>query len=111
MVSPLETSRISEQAAEEGIVVSLAASPMYRERPGSAFDAATLQDVAETIEFIKVTQPKEWAKLSKQFPGEEAGVLATQLATLLQRRGTLEVVRNGVAFNGGTYQGYDLARL
>lgn len=100
MVSPLETSRVSEQAAEEGIVASLAASPMYRERPGSAFDAATLQDVAETIEFIKVTQPKEWAKLSKQFPGEEAGVLATQLATLLQRRGTLEVVRNGVAFNG-----------
>ena len=49
MVSPLETSRISEQAAEEGIVASLAASPMYRERPGSAFDAATLLDVAETI--------------------------------------------------------------
>ncbi len=45
-------------------------------------------------------KPKEWAKLSKQFPGEEAEALATHLTTLLQKRGTLEVLRNGVSFNG-----------
>ena len=53
MATPLETSRISELAAEEGIVASLVASPLYRERPGSAFDGATLLDVAETATFIR----------------------------------------------------------
>jgi type I restriction enzyme R subunit len=100
MASVIETSRISEQDAEEDIAAILAASPMYRERPGTAFDASTLLDVAETVAFIKETQPKEWAKLSKQFPGREAEELTDNLNTLLQRRSTLDVVRNGVAFDG-----------
>ena len=100
MTSDLETSQISERAAEEGIVASLAKSPFYRERPGSAFDAATLLDVAETRAFIMATQPKEWAKLGKQFPNEEETALAGYLTTLIQKRGTLEVLRNGVSFNG-----------
>lgn len=96
----LETSRISERAAEEGIVACLAASPLYRERPAEAFDAIALLDVAETAAFIQASQPKEWAKLAKQFPGGEQQALASQLTTLIQRRGTLEVLRNGVSFNG-----------
>ncbi|RJP93881.1 MAG: type I restriction endonuclease subunit R [Desulfobacteraceae bacterium] len=100
MTSDLETSQISERAAEEGIVESLVASPFYSERHSSAFDAATLLDVAETRAFIMATQPKEWAKLGKQFPGEEETALAGYLTTLIQKRGTLEVLRNGVSFNG-----------
>ena len=45
----------------------------------SAFDAATLLDVAETTAFIKATQPMQWAKLSKQFAGEEDTALAGHL--------------------------------
>jgi type I restriction enzyme, R subunit len=100
MTSDLETSKISERAAEEGLVASLAASPFYRERHSSAFDAATLLDVAETRAFIMATQPKEWAKLGKQFPAEEETALAGYLTSLIQKRGTLEVLRNGVSFNG-----------
>ncbi|MDD2337202.1 MAG: DEAD/DEAH box helicase family protein [Geobacteraceae bacterium] len=100
MKKHLETSNVSEQAAEEGIVASLAISTMYRERQNTAFDATALLDIAETTAFIQATQPKEWAKLSKQFPGGEQEALAAQLTTLLQKRGTLEVLRNGVSFNG-----------
>lgn len=96
----LKTSRVSEQAAEEGIVASLAISPLYRERSNTAFDTLSMLDIAETAAFIQATQPKEWAKLSKQFPGSEQETLAGQLSALLQKRGTLEVLRNGVSFNG-----------
>ncbi|MCM0084521.1 DEAD/DEAH box helicase family protein [Geomonas sp. Red32] len=100
----LETSRVSEQAAEEGIVASLATSPLYRERQNTSFDATSFLDVAETCAFIQATQPKEWTKLGKQFPGGEQEALAAHLATLLQKRGTLEVLRNGVSFNGVNLQ-------
>jgi type I restriction enzyme R subunit len=96
----LKTSRVSEQAAEEGIVASLTISPLYRERQNTFFDVTSMLDIAETAAFIQDTQPKEWAKLSKQFPGSEQDALSAQLTTLLQKRGTLEVLRNGVSFNG-----------
>jgi len=60
MTSHLETSQVSEQAAEWGIFAGLARSPFYRARPSSAFAAATLLDVAETEAFIQATQPKQW---------------------------------------------------
>ena len=104
MKSRLETSRVSEQAAEDGIVAGLAQSPFYRERPNAAFDASTLLDVEETAAFIRATQPREWAKLGKQFPGEEATALAGHLTSLIQKRGTLEVLRNGVSFSGVNFQ-------
>ena len=96
----LETSGISEKSAEDGIVTALSQSPFYRERPNTAFDPATLLDVAETAAFLRNTQPREWAKLAKQFPGGEETALAAHIGTLIQKRGTLDVLRHGIAFNG-----------
>ena len=96
----LKTSRVSEQAAEEGIVAFLSISPLYRERQNTFFDVTSMLDIAETAAFIQSTQPKEWAKLCKQFPGGEQEALVGQLNTLLQKRGALELLRNGVSFNG-----------
>ncbi|PTQ76833.1 hypothetical protein C8R26_11381 [Nitrosomonas oligotropha] len=100
MSSKADRKRISEAEFEDGVVAALAGSPFYRQRPAEAFDATLGLDIAETAAFIQTTQPKEWAKLSKQFPAGEQAALAAQLATLLQKRGTLEVLRNGVSFNG-----------
>jgi hypothetical protein len=68
--------QLSEKASESGIVAALSASPMYRERPATAFDVATMLDAEELAAFVQATQPKEWAKLAKQFPGAERGRLA-----------------------------------
>jgi type I restriction enzyme R subunit len=92
--------RLRESAAESGIVASLAASPLYRERQAAGFDLATLLDAEELAAFVQATQPKEWAKLGKQFPGVERETLAAQVSALVQKRGTLAVLRNGVSFNG-----------
>ncbi|MFO1430535.1 MAG: DEAD/DEAH box helicase family protein [Candidatus Competibacteraceae bacterium] len=97
---PKPNHRISEKTAETHIVESLSASPLYCQRPAAALDSVTLLNVDTTATFIQSTQPKEWAKLTKQFPGGEQEALAAHLTTLIQKRGTLEVLRNGVAFNG-----------
>ncbi|MSU63767.1 MAG: hypothetical protein EXS31_15440 [Pedosphaera sp.] len=95
-----DAARLRESAAGSGIVASLAASPLYRERPASAFDLATMPDAEELAAFVQSTQPKEWAKLAKQFPGAEREMLAAQVSALVAKRGTLEVLRNGASFNG-----------
>ena len=87
MTERLDTSIISEGAAEKGIVAGLSLSPIYRERPNTAFNVSTLLDSTETTAFVKASQPKEWAKLIKQLPGEEESALAGHLATLIQKRG------------------------
>jgi type I restriction enzyme, R subunit len=97
---PKTHDQLSERTSESGIVASLAASPLYRERPAEAFDLATMLDAEELAAFVQATQPKEWAKLAKQFPGAELETLAAQVSALVQKRGTLEVLRNGVSFNG-----------
>ena len=61
MKSPIETSQLKDSASEAGIVVSLAASPLYRQRPAEAFDVATLLDAEELAAFVQATKPKEWA--------------------------------------------------
>src|SRR5260221_14242348 len=97
---PYARERVSERTAESGIVQSLSTSAMYRERPATAYDPLTLLDAEELAAFVRTTQPKEWARLSKQFPGTETESLAAQVSALVKKRGTLEVLRNGVSFNG-----------
>jgi len=97
---PKPNDQLSEKTSESGIVASLAASPLYRERPATVFDVAIMLDAEELSAFIQATQPKEWAKLAKQFPGGERETLAAQVSSLVAKRGTLEVLRNGISFNG-----------
>lgn len=97
---PKSHDQLSEKTSESGIVAALAASPLYRDRPATAFDLATTLDAEELAAFIQSTQPKEWAKLAKQFPGAEREMLAAQVSALVAKRGTLEVLRNGASFNG-----------
>jgi hypothetical protein len=84
----MQADRLREKASESGIVAALSASPMYRERPATAFDAGTLLDAELLAEFIQATQSKEWAKLAKQFPGAESATLAAQVSALIVRIGT-----------------------
>lgn len=97
---PNPRDQLSEKTSEIGIVASLAASPLYRERPATAFDLTTMLDTEDLAAFVQSTQPKEWAKLEKQFPGAEREMLAVQVSALVAKRGTLEVLRNGASFNG-----------
>lgn len=91
---------LSEAAFEDVVMEALAASQLYTARDASHFDAATLLDAEQLWGFIEATQPKELAKLHKQFPDAPREALAAHVTGLIQKRGTLEVLRNGVSFSG-----------
>lgn len=91
---------LNEAAFEDVVMAALSASPLYTAREASHFDAATLLDAEQLWDFIEATQPKELSKLHKQFPDAPREALAAHVTGLIQKRGTLEVLRNGVSFSG-----------
>lgn len=91
---------LSEAAFEDVVMDALAASSLYTAREAGCFNATTLLDIEELWSFVEVTQPKELAKLHKQFPDSPRDALAAHVTGLIQKRGTLEVLRNGVSFSG-----------
>lgn len=92
--------QLNEATFEDVVMEALAASPLYAARDAYYFDATTLLDVGELWRFVEATQPKELAKLHKQFPDAPREALAAHVTGLIQKRGTLEVLRNGVSFSG-----------
>ena len=100
MKGAITMSNLSEKALEDVVVASLSGSPLYSQRQASDLDVVTQLDADELAAFVQATQPKEWVKLSKQFPGTERETLAGQVTAIIQKRGTLEVLRGGVSFNG-----------
>ncbi|MFA6970302.1 MAG: type I restriction endonuclease [Gallionella sp.] len=95
-----KANQLNEATFEDEVMGALAASPLYAARDAYYFDAATLLDVGELWRFVEATQPKELARLHKQFPDAPREALAAQVTGLIQKRGTLEVLRNGVSFSG-----------
>ena len=96
--------RLNEAAMEQELVAALATTPLYTARDSCHFDSATLLDADLLWDFIAATQPKELSKLRKQFPDAPHEALAGHVAGLIQKRGTLDVLRNGVSFNGVNLQ-------
>ena len=101
MVKP---NALSEACFEDQVVAALAASPLYAARDPQHFDAATLLDASLLWDFIEATQPRELVKLRKQFPDAPRAALAGHVASLIQKRGTLDVLRNGASFSGVNLQ-------
>jgi type I restriction enzyme R subunit len=74
--------------------------------PGD-FDAATGLDIAELFAFIDATQPDQWANLVKRYGGkaEQARAMFTErLASELDKRGVVDVLRHGVVDQGVTFK-------
>ena len=55
---------------------------------------------AEVIRFIQDTQPKEYQKLEKQYGADTASKLCYRLSREIQKRGALDVLRNGIKDRG-----------
>lgn len=98
-----------ERGFEDAITDSLVSVGGYRvckwgTKPEWAgdWDAIRGLDTAELFAFIAETQPKEWAKLVAVHGGEaQARVqFAERLAKQLDERGTVDVLRRGVADHG-----------
>ena len=72
----------------------------YRKRQPAEYDRALCLIPGDVVDFILATQPKEWARLG-QHHGDEVKVrFLGRLSREIARRGSLDVLRNGVKDSG-----------
>ncbi|MGA2545134.1 MAG: hypothetical protein ABSF43_01185 [Rectinemataceae bacterium] len=81
----------TETAFETAIEFHLVEKDRYRRREHGRFDRALCLDTEVFVEFVKATQPKEWAYLTNIHKSEAAKVLIDDLARALgsEHEGTL----------------------
>ena len=87
-----------ELAFEDEIEAALLASGYERSVPAH-FDPVLGLDTAELFAFLGATQEREWETLLARYGNDPTGAqrgFAKRLAAELDRRGTLDVLRNGV---------------
>ncbi|MBU2653493.1 DEAD/DEAH box helicase family protein [Acidomonas methanolica] len=68
----------------------------YRPRRPEDYDRTSALDKTLVIEFVKATQPDEWAKLESHYGPSAEAEFFKQLEQGLKQRGTLDVLRNGL---------------
>ena len=86
---------VSEKQFETEIEAALAARGYEKGRPEDYHKALVLLPKT-VLRFVQATQPKEWAKLKDQYKGEAGERFLARLSSEIERRGTLDVLRNGV---------------
>jgi type I restriction enzyme, R subunit len=72
----------------------------YRRRGTRDYDPALCLLPVEVIDFILATQPREWKKLEQHHKEAVQEQFLRRLAAEIERRGVLDVLRNGVKDSG-----------
>jgi len=85
-----------EEVLEVHLCKALVERQGYRPRHPEDYDRASALDKTLVIEFVKATQPDEWAKLEGHYGPSAEAEFFKQLEQGLKQRGTLDVLRNGL---------------
>lgn len=85
-----------EEVLEVHLCKALVERQNYRPRRPEDYDRASALDKALVIEFVKATQPDEWAKLEGHYGPSAEAEFFKQLVQGLKQRGTLDVLRSGL---------------
>lgn len=85
-----------EEVLEVHLCKALVEHQGYRPRRPEDYDRASALDKTLVIEFVKATQPDEWAKLEGHYGPSAEAEFFKQLEQGLKQRGTLDVLRNGL---------------
>jgi type I restriction enzyme R subunit len=72
----------------------------YRKRRPEEFDRALCLLPRDVLDFVLATQPKEWQKLAQHHGAAVKEQFLKRLASEIERRGALEVLRNGIKDSG-----------
>ena len=104
---------VSERALEEAIEATLlrhtegaiAEEPLshldmppggYRKRRDEDYDRALCLVPEDVLDFVLVTQPREWKRLSQHHGADVEEQFLKRLSSEIGRRGALDVLRNGI---------------
>ncbi|GAJ30052.1 type I restriction endonuclease subunit R [Acidomonas methanolica] len=85
-----------EEVLEVHLCKALLERQGYRPRRPEDYDRTSALDKTLVIEFVKATQPDEWAKLESHYGPSAEAEFFKQLEQGLKQRGTLDVLRNGL---------------
>ena len=85
-----------EEVLEVHLCKALVERHGYRPRRPEDYDRVTALDKTLVIEFVKATQPDEWAKLEGHYGPSAESEFFKQLEQGLKQRGTLDMLRNGL---------------
>ena len=72
----------------------------YRRRRPEDYDRALCLLPADVVDFVLATQPKEWKKLEQHHGAAIKEQFLRRLASEIERRGALDVLRNGIKDSG-----------
>src|SRR5687767_9453014 len=76
----------------------------YRKRQPEDYDRALCLLPRDVVDFVLATQPKEWQKLSQHHGTSVKEQFLKRLAAEIERRGALDVLRNGIKDSGCKFQ-------
>ena len=68
----------------------------YRKRRPEDYDRALCMLPRDVVDFVLATQPKEWQKLTQHHGAAVKEQFLRRLASEIERRGALDVLRNGI---------------
>jgi len=72
----------------------------YRRRSPEDYDRSLCLIPRDVVNFILVTQPKEWQKLKAHYGSEVESRFLRRLANEIESRGVLDVLRQGIKDSG-----------
>ncbi len=72
----------------------------YRKRKPEDYDRALCLVPRDVLDFVLATQPKEWKKLAQHHGAAVKEQFLRRLASEIERRGVLDVLRNGIKDSG-----------
>ncbi len=72
----------------------------YRKRAASEYDRALCLLPRDVVDFVLATQPKEWQRLTQHHGASVREQFLKRLASEIERRGALDVLRSGVKDSG-----------
>jgi type I restriction enzyme R subunit len=76
----------------------------FRQRQTGDYDPKLCLIPQDVLDFILITQPKEWEKLKKSYAGEVKAHFLERVAKEIDQHGTLHVLRKGVKDLGCKFQ-------
>ena len=85
-----------EVVLQSHFVEQLVLGQDYRERSLDDYDRARALDRQLALEFVKSTQPDEWAKLKAHYTASAESEFFKNLEKALKTRSTLNVLRSGI---------------
>jgi type I restriction enzyme R subunit len=76
----------------------------YRKRRPEDYDRTLCLMQRDVVDFVLATQPKEWQNLAQHHAAVVKGQFLNRLAAEIERRGALDVLRNGIKDSGVKFQ-------